>query len=330
MKRIGNPHAKMNYIHPITKRPLHPSADGVHLLDSAGSIVFTKLEGCFDFVCDAVSRDERAFYDKEHEVAWSGTASLDEIDLPRLWREGLGGGDMSLLESLGDLRGKRILLLGNGTSVHEYHLISLGATVVYTDLSIIAAVSARKLYLVSKIAKENPERCEFHAVNAYHLPFAEDSFDVVYGVAFIHHVNDPVALFAEIRRVLKPGGICRFADTAVSPLWQTAKRTVLHPLQVWSHRKHGISPEDVMATEKGGFTQGEMEGIRMHLGFGRLYFRRTGFFDYLLWRAHCKFSAEWMLALRPIALTLDRWLAKHTRFIQKQGITLVVGYDLAN
>jgi SAM-dependent methyltransferase len=230
---------------------------------------------------------------------------------------------------LGDLRGKRVLLLGNGTSVHEYHLISLGATLVYTDPSITAAVSARKRYLASKIAKENPERCEFHAVNAYYLPFAEDSFDVVYGVAFIHHMNDHVAFFAEIRRVLKPGGICRFADTAISPLWQTAKRTVLHPLQVWSHRKCGISPEDVIATQKGGFAEGEMEGIRKEFGFWRLYFHRTGFFDYLLWRARCNFSAAWMLALRPVALASDRWLAKHTGFIQKQGVTLVVGYDVA-
>jgi SAM-dependent methyltransferase len=320
----------MNYVHPITKQPLRSSVDGMHLLDSEGSVMFTKREGCFDFVSDTASRTERAYYDKEHEVGWSGTAPLDEIDLARLWREGLAGADMSLLESLGDLRGKCVLLLGNGTSVHEYHFINLGATLVYTDLSITAVVSARKRYLASKISNKNPNRCEFAAINAYYLPFAEDSFDVVYGVAFIHHMNDPVAFFAEVKRVLKPRGICRFADTAVSPLWQGAKRTVLHPLQVWSHRKHGISPEDVEATRKGGFTEAEMEGIRTQLGFGRLYFRRIGFFDYLLWRTRCKFSAAWMLAFRPFALSLDRWLANHTRFIQKQGITLVAGYDIAN
>jgi hypothetical protein len=142
-------------------------------------------------------------------------------------------------------------------------------------------------------------------------------------------MNDPLTFFAEVRRVVKPGGICRFGDTAVSPLWQTAKRTLLHPLQVWSHRKWPVSSEDVLATQKGGFTEGEMEAIRKKVGFGSLYFRRIGFFDYLLWRARVEFSAGWLLTLRPIALASDRWLAMHTRFIQRQGITLVVGYDVA-
>lgn len=122
--------------------------------------------------------------------------------------------------------------------------------------------------------------------------------------------------------------ICRFLDGAVSPLWQTAKRTVLHPLQLWSHRKWGISPEDVLATQKGGFTEGEMEAIREKFGFGSLYFRRIAFFDYLLWRARVKFKAPWLLTFRPIGLAADRWLAMHTRFIQRQGITVVVGYDV--
>jgi len=38
------------------------------------------------------------------------------------------------------------------------------------------------------------------------LPFADDSFDAVFSLDVLEHVNDPFRCAAEIRRVLKPGG----------------------------------------------------------------------------------------------------------------------------
>jgi hypothetical protein len=52
--------------------------------------------------------------------------------------------------------------------------------------------------------------------------------------------------------VLKPDGICGFGDGAVSPLWETAKPTVT-PVAGLVTSEVGISPEDVLATKKGGF-----------------------------------------------------------------------------
>ena len=44
-------------------------------------------------------------------------------------------------------------------------------------------------------------RCE-----ADRLPFPDESFDLVFGHAVLHHLPDLEAAFAEFRRVLKPGG----------------------------------------------------------------------------------------------------------------------------
>lgn len=46
------------------------------------------------------------------------------------------------------------------------------------------------------------------------LPFADESFDLVYSVDVIHHVADRAAAFAEAARVLRPGGqVCTVTDS---------------------------------------------------------------------------------------------------------------------
>merc|ERR1712070_206389 len=48
------------------------------------------------------------------------------------------------------------------------------------------------------------------------LPFEDNSFDAVYIMQAICYVHDPVALMAEVRRVLKPGGV--FSDLSIVSL----------------------------------------------------------------------------------------------------------------
>lgn len=48
----------------------------------------------------------------------------------------------------------------------------------------------------------------FTNANACKLPFGDETFDVVVSFETIEHVPDPESLLQEIRRVLKPGGIC--------------------------------------------------------------------------------------------------------------------------
>ena len=58
----------------------------------------------------------------------------------------------------------------------------------------------------------------FHVGDVNGLPFADDTFDVAHCHAVLMHIRDTSAALAEVRRVLKPGGIvaCREAIVASS------------------------------------------------------------------------------------------------------------------
>lgn len=68
--------------------------------------------------------------------------------------------------------------------------------------------------------------CRVLRGSALEIPLADQSIDVVHSWDFLHHVNDTSKVFAEIRRVLKPGG--RYV--AVEP-------NLLNPSITWYHAR---------------------------------------------------------------------------------------------
>jgi ubiquinone/menaquinone biosynthesis C-methylase UbiE len=57
-----------------------------------------------------------------------------------------------------------------------------------------------------KHAMEAGVKVDFRIASAGRLPFADESFDMVFSNGALHHWQDPVAGLNEIHRVLKPGG----------------------------------------------------------------------------------------------------------------------------
>jgi SAM-dependent methyltransferase len=111
---------------------------------------------------------------------------------------------------LGDeLRGgyRRGLEIGAGTGYFSLNLLQSGVLeeATCTDISpgMVATLAdnARRLGLTVRATRADAES----------LPFADDSFDLVFGHAVLHHLPDLPRAFAELHRVLRPGGRMLFA-----------------------------------------------------------------------------------------------------------------------
>ncbi|ESY48343.1 class I SAM-dependent methyltransferase [Mesorhizobium sp. RSR380A] len=108
------------------------------------------------------------------------------------------------------LRGKTILDIGCGSGGIALHLVERHGAAHATDFDIERPVieAARK----HAAARGLSDRASFVQAPPGPLPFADASFDVVFSKDALVHVSDKDALFAEIFRVLKPGGVLAASD----------------------------------------------------------------------------------------------------------------------
>lgn len=316
------------FVHPDSKTELGRDAAGSLLdLTRPGTIAFVARDGCYDFVSSSnVVGGDRDFYDHRYVTLASreGGGGLSLEETREAWN--CETGFDALLAAVGDIRGKKVLLLGNGMSTKEFYFLALGARVVYTDLSISGVLRMKERFSKSDFGKRYAEHIEFHAVDALRLPFAEDTFDIIYGCAFTHHLEDLNPFLAEVRRCLAPGGRCLFFDDAYSRPWHLSKATVLKPLQMLAHARSGISPEDERATRKGGYKRLEIEQLMARHWFRSMIYHRVSFFEYILGRGGEKFFKRGKRFLARAGRWLDERLAARTSFLSKQGIRLVWGF----
>jgi SAM-dependent methyltransferase len=109
------------------------------------------------------------------------------------------------LAKLGPLANKRVLDFGCGHGMAAVVLAQQGASVTAFDLS--------KGYVQEAKQRAEANGVTIHALtaNGNHLPFARQSFDAIWGVAILHHLDIERAA-SEIKRVLKPNGIALFCE----------------------------------------------------------------------------------------------------------------------
>ncbi len=258
-----------------------PAASGPGLYCTQCSHTFFDTNGSVDFVetCEENEVREQTHYDQRYEfdVGKFPRRPFDIDEWDRRWHDPHWPECQIILRRLGDLTDKVILCLGNGSSVKELYFAYLGAHVIHSDLSFSGVLKARAEYDMGELAG----RVAFHAINAYKIPLRDSSVDIVYGFEFVHHLPDLPPFLDEVRRVLKPGGMCLFLDGAYSPIWQGAKRTALWPLMRLSHLLHRRSPEDLRATYAGGYKEEDLIALGQKRGFSGGSFERTTFFHYL-------------------------------------------------
>jgi len=73
----------------------------------------------------------------------------------------------------------------------------------------------------TRAAEAGAANARFEVADTYALPFADASFDVVHAHQVLQHLSRPVPALAEMRRVLRPGGLlaARDADYGTMVWW---------------------------------------------------------------------------------------------------------------
>lgn len=99
-----------------------------------------------------------------------------------------------------DLKGKRALAPGCGFGEDAIRLARLGATVDAFDISPDVVDIARR-----RCAEFHYDGLTFGVMPSESLTYADNSFDLVFFIDILHHVDIP-ATMREVVRVLKPGG----------------------------------------------------------------------------------------------------------------------------
>src|SRR6266487_2804906 len=108
---------------------------------------------------------------------------------------------------LGDINGKTILEYGCGDGVNTVLLANRGARVIALDLSPeLIDIAKRRL-----IAHNITSGVSFIIGSAHNLPLQDDSVDVVFGIAILHHLDLKLSSNA-VKRVLRKAGLAIFQE----------------------------------------------------------------------------------------------------------------------
>ena len=97
------------------------------------------------------------------------------------------------------VRHKTVLELATGTGLIAKNIVSSAAHIEATDASPEMIAEARRGNRSAKL--------HFSVQDMFHLPYADESFDVVIVANALHIVPEPEKALSEIRCVLKDGGV---------------------------------------------------------------------------------------------------------------------------
>jgi ubiquinone/menaquinone biosynthesis C-methylase UbiE len=103
----------------------------------------------------------------------------------------------------------RALEIGAGTGYFTLNLMRAGVVERATCLDISPGMLSTLERNAATLGLA--DRVDTVATDAEHLPFDDESFDLVLGHAVLHHLPDLDQAFREFRRVLRPGGVLFFA-----------------------------------------------------------------------------------------------------------------------
>jgi ubiquinone/menaquinone biosynthesis C-methylase UbiE len=174
---------------------------------------------------------------------------------------------------LGDLQGRSVLDYGCGHGMAAVVLARRGGRVTAFDLSPRYLDEARYRSWANGIA------IRFVQADGERLPFADNSFDRIWGNAILHHVDLQIA-GRELCRVLKPGGVAVFCEPwGENPLLNWARHHLPYPGKARTPDEQPLREKQIRLL-RALFPSVEMTGYQF-LSMARRVLRRKQILDWL-------------------------------------------------
>ena len=139
---------------------------------------------------------------------------------------------------LGDVRGKTVLDLGCGSGGNVVILAERGAQVVGVDISPDLVAIAQQ-----RIRSANL-RATIKVGDAYNTGLPDESVDVIFCIALIHHLDIKVAR-DEMRRVLRKGGMVILKEPVRFSAFYARVRNLLPAQDDISEYEHPLTQEEL-------------------------------------------------------------------------------------
>jgi 2-polyprenyl-3-methyl-5-hydroxy-6-metoxy-1,4-benzoquinol methylase len=159
-------------------------------------------------------RREAAFHD-----AWASRTLLEDVLICESFEAPTALENRFILGRMGSLAGKRLLDIGAGLGESSVYFALQGARVTTVD------ISPRMVETALRLGRRYGVPLEGIVSSAENLNVPTNTYDIVYVANTIHHVQDRAALFKQMSRALKPGGMFFSYDPiAYNPLINVYRR----------------------------------------------------------------------------------------------------------
>ncbi|SDZ02686.1 class I SAM-dependent methyltransferase [Bacillus sp. 166amftsu] len=114
-----------------------------------------------------------------------------------------------IIQNIIDVKGKSIIDIGCGGGIYTKELALMGASnVVGFDFS-------KKMLQAAIENCDSIQNISFIHGDAHHMPFANETFDIVISRAVVHHLQDVPKFLQEASRILKKNGMLILQDRTI-------------------------------------------------------------------------------------------------------------------